>query len=331
MSGRAGTKFARILLQTHVAEGLAHKNSDAGFSLGPAFAHELDGDWATWLGSIRMEQLADSNLLIEAELPSRAPEVLDQESKDVGRLAHHAFMGLLLAKNFVTFAAPTLLIGARWSGGSSVRQVASLPQAVHWPADISSVLQQDQLVLAVRLGDKIVRMSERRLWRLNRSLHLYRQARCEPDGLERLHQYVRALEGATKPPNKGGTTENFISRMADLAGEQHADLFKRLYERRGAVEHLREHEILADCSREARLDLVRDEHAAEYLSRMVLARIVGNDRLSEHFGTADAVDTFWVRDAAERREIWGAPIDPLQAHQGFDPEMLSNDDLNLPA
>ena len=331
MSGHAGTKFARILLRTHVAEGLAQRNSDAGFSLGPAFAHELDGDWTTWLGSIRMEQLADSNLLIEAELPSRAPEILDQDSEDVGRLAHQAFMGLLLARNFVTFAAPTLLIGARWSRGSSVRKVVSLPQPVHEPAEISSDLQQDQLALAVRLGDKIVRMSDRRLWRLNRSLHLYRQARCEPDGLERLHQYVRALEGAIKPPNKGGTTQNFVLRMADLAGEQHADLFKRLYERRGAVEHLREHEILADYSREARLGLVRDEHAAEYLSRMVLARIVGNDRLSEHFGTADAVDTFWARDAAERREIWGAPIDPLQAHQGFDPEMLSNDDLNLPA
>lgn len=329
MSSQAGRKFARILLHTHVPEGLMREDGGTGFSIGPAPACGLDASWATWLGSIRVEQLAQCNLVIQAELPSGTPDILDHESELVERMAHTGFMGLLLAKNFVAFTSPTLLVGGQWSGASSVRQVASLPKPVHDPADIAPDIDQDRLELAVRLGDRLARMSARKLWRLNRSLHLYRQARCEPNGLERLHQYVRALEGATKPPSKGGTTQNFIARMADLAGEQHADLFRRLYERRGAVEHLREHEILADETREARLGLVKDERIAEYLSRTVLARIVGDDHLPTHFGTADAVDAFWARDTTERRELWGPPIDPMQALQGFEPDMVSNANLSL--
>ncbi len=330
MSGQLGRKFARILLRTHVQEGLARAHGGTGFSIGPALECELDDSWADWLGSIRMKQLARCNLVIETQLPSSAPEILDHESQLVGRMVNNGFVGLLLAKSFIAFAPPTLLIGGQWSGGSSVRQIASLPQPVHDIADCAPDIDQAALSVAVRLGGRLAELEKRKLWRLNRSLQLYRQARCEPNGLERLHQYVRTLEGATKPPNNGGTTRNFIKRMGDLAGEQHTDLFRRLYDLRGAVEHLREHEILADATREARLELVKNERIAEFLSRTILARIVGCDQLPTHFGTADAVDRFWASEEAERRALWGPPIDPIQGLQGFDPDLISNDQLSLP-
>jgi hypothetical protein len=223
-----------------------------------------------------------------------------------------------------------MLVGFMQQDRSSLRQVVSLAQPVHEPAKISSDLQQDHLATAARLGGQILRLRGSDFWRLNRVLHLYRQARCEQDPLERFHQYLRALEGPTKPPNQGGgTTKNFVARMTELTDPAHTDLFKRLYDRRGAVEHLREHEILRDRSRAARIGLVEDAHFAEFTSRSVLARIVDNDHLWGHFGTADSTDRFWDLDEAERRRIWGTPIDPSLALDGFDASMLSDEELGV--
>jgi hypothetical protein len=117
--------------------------------------------------------------------------------------------------------------------------------------------------------------------------------------------------------------------MTELTDPAHTDLFKRLYDRRGAVEHLREHEILRDRSRAAMIGLVKDAHFAEFTSRSVLARIVDNDHLWGHFGTADSTDRFWDLDEAERRRIWGTPIDPSLALDGFDASMLSDEELGV--
>jgi hypothetical protein len=310
---------------------LTNETSGVGFAVGPACPTSLEDEWAEWLGSIRMEELAESNLAVEATLPSNNPSVLDLESAEVERIANNALMGLLLAKSFSAIATPTLVVGGRWATRSSVRTVASLPQPVHESPAISAEIQQMDLNVAARLGTKLTQLSRSKPWRFNRSLHLYRQARCERDALERLHQYVRTMEGLTKPPNKNGTTVNFVRRMADLAGQQHEPLFRRIYELRGAIEHLREHEILSDCTRQARLNLVRDGHFAEYISRALLSRVIDDERLWPHFATAEAVDDFWSRDEVERRQIWGAPINIDLAVDGFDPLMLSDADLGLKA
>lgn len=322
-------KFALILLDAPTDGDLERVSRRTGVSIGPASKVDLDPHWSEWLGSIRMNTLAESQVMIEVIRPSAAPGILDGESKDAERDASAMFMGLFLAKNFVTDAAPTLLTGGRWEGGSSVRSVASLPRPVHPPAARLSTLQQTDLELAADLAESILQVAHHKPWRLHRSLALYRQARCEPDELERIHQYVRTLEGAVKPPQRGGTTTNFVNRMADLAGESYRDVFERLYKRRNAIAHLREHEILNPPTRETRVELLEDEHVTEYLSRSVLARILSDAVLCEHFGTPDAVDRFWALECSERRRIWGRPIDPCRALDGFDEAWYADVELGL--
>lgn len=324
-----GQKFALILFDAPVVRDLIGVTRRTGISIGPSSKVDLDPHWTEWLGSIRMKALAASQLMIGVFKPSTTPGILDQESRDAMRDAHFMFMGLLLAKNFITNTTPTLLVGGRWKGGSSIRQVASLPRPVHPPAAWQSSLQQADLEAAADLGERILQVARHKPWRLHRSLTLYRQARCEPDGLERIHQYVRTLEGAVKPPQRGGTTENFVNRMADLAGDGYKDLFRRIYERRNAVAHLREHEILIPPSRATHVELLQDEHISEYLSRSVLARILNDAALCEHFGTADAVDRFWAMVPSERRCIWGMPIDPCCALEGFEPDRYTDAELDL--
>ncbi len=324
-----GEKFALLLLHTHVSDAVTEKLARSTFSIGPPSDFKLQDDWAKWLGTIRVEQLSECNLAIEAVLPSETPSVLDHESQEVARIANHAFFGLLLAKCFVAFSPPQMLIGYRTSDDSQIRQAKTLMCPVDEPAELASGLEPCHLIHASDLAEELLGQAPNRLWRLDRSLGLYHQARCEQDGLERLHHYVRTLEGITKPPHQGGTGANFARRMKELASTEDDALFKRIYDRRGAVEHLREHEILSDRTRDCRIGLRRDEHLVEYLARSILARIVSRDDLRRQFGTADAVDAFWGFPPEQRRSIWGKPIVAERGLDGFCPDMLSDLELGL--
>lgn len=116
-----GQSFALILLDAPVVDDLTRVTRRTGIYIGPASRVDLEPHWAEWLGSIRMNTLADSQVMIEVIKPSAAPGILDEASEDAARDASSMFMGLLLARNFVTNAAPTLLTGGRWEGGFAIR------------------------------------------------------------------------------------------------------------------------------------------------------------------------------------------------------------------
>jgi hypothetical protein len=292
---------------------------------------DIDETWSKWIGSIRAEEIGSSNLYIQAHRKSAAPDTLNSENKELQRICRQCFMGPLLSQNFRTFCAPIFMTGAIINQTPSIQELGSLPQPVHEPAYIGRDLCELDIDLALRLGKRLHVMRTNPVWRINRILHLYGTARSERDPLERFHQYVRTLEGPTKPPNNGGTARNFSERMMLFVGEGHRELFKRLYEQRGAVEHLREHEILQGKTREARLQLAKDAYIAEYTCRSIIAHIIENEHLWSHFGTAESVDSFWRLEPQERRRLWGDPIDPMQGIEGFDESMFSNSDLGLPS
>lgn len=323
-----GLKFALVGLETHVSNGLTREAGE-NFSIGPESEIDLGDHWKEWLGSIRAKDYKESNIFVQALAPTSRPGILDQENYDLEQVINAGFTGLLLSRNFIAFSSPMFLSGAKVVGKASVRRIATWPRPVHEQAARSSELAQSDLAYAVCIGQQLLRSREKKLWRINRGIALYRAARCEPDPLERFHQYVRVLEAATKPPNKGGTTQNFCIRMTMLATEPEEGLFRRLYETRGAIEHLREHELLHDSSRQARLRLVKDEYIAEYLSRTILARLMCQENLWRYFGTAERLDQFWANCPEQQSQIWGQRIDTVRALDGFDPSMLSDQDLGL--
>ena len=81
---------------------------------------------------------------------------------------------------------------------------------------------------------------------------------------------------------------------------------------------------LETFDREVRLDLVAKEAIVEYIIRSALARIICNDALWPHFGNTAALNVFWSLSLDEQRDIWGDPIDPLEALAEFDPKYLHN-------
>jgi hypothetical protein len=323
--------FARILLAAGIQEDIRNIIVMDGISVGPASDIDLPTHWTDRIGSLRMGRLQECGLAIDVKRQLAESEAIQGEVEIVQQRAKLAFLGVLLAANFVTRWPPILFWGSYKEHGKDVHGMSSLPHPTHQPAAQLSTLGQKDLASAACLGRRLIQGVTNGKWRLNRMLNLYQRARCEPDELERIHQYVRTLDGAIKLPRGKGAKE-FACRMTDLAGDQCQKLFGELYQRRNAIAHLREDELLASKDRKTRIRLLQDEHVCEFLSRATLARIVNDDTLCNHFGTAAAVDRFWdpaCHSSSERRDIWGPPIDPCRALDGFNPSSHSDSDLGL--
>jgi hypothetical protein len=96
-----------------------------------------------------------------------------------------------------------------------------------------------------------------------------------------------------------------------------------------AVEHLHEQRYLETFDREVRLNLLKKEVTAEYIARTSLARILEREEILNHFANTAALAAFWALPDAERRRIWGDPVDPADALTDYDPTYISDGELGL--
>jgi hypothetical protein len=103
-----------------------------------------------------------------------------------------------------------------------------------------------------------------------------------------------------------------------LDGPSHHDLIGV----RSAVEHLHENQYLESFDRKIRLDLLRKEAITEHIARSALARIVGDSNLWPHFANTSSLREFWALEETKRRQIWGDPINPMDAIADSDPKYI---------
>ena len=290
--------------------------------------------WREWLGSIRAGQVADSNLFLVSKLASETPEVLDVENRLLQERVKHFYTGLLLSAMFSPSHSPMILTGARRDGTTDVRQHTELEQPAPQIIRPYPQLTADNIVMAAQIGQKINSMrpeaASYRLWRFIRTLGVYIEARTTSDPLDRIHQYCRCIEGLIMP-SIGKTRQQFKSRTELFIGPTHHRLMGALYDIRSAVEHLHEDRYLEPFERDVRLDLAKKEAIVEHIARTALAQISARDTLWQHFGNTAALREFWALSPDERRQIWGAPIDPMASLKGFDPSTLSDEMLGAPS
>lgn len=128
-------------------------------------------------------------------------------------------------------------------------------------------------------------------------------------------------------PDIGKTKQQFKSRTELFIGPGHHDLMGALYDIRSNVEHLHENRYLETFDREVRLDLLKKEAIVEHVARAALARIINQEALWPHYGNTAGLERYWELTPAERRKIWGHPIDPMSSISDFDPRYLHADNL----
>jgi hypothetical protein len=82
---------------------------------------EMPAHWRDWLGTIRTEEVEDSNLFLLSKTRSQMPEVLDAETAELKRHVGHYYTGLLLASPVAPAHKPVMLAGHRQRGEINVR------------------------------------------------------------------------------------------------------------------------------------------------------------------------------------------------------------------
>jgi hypothetical protein len=199
---------------------------------------EVPAHWREWLGTIRTEEVEDSNLFLLSKMRSQAPEVLDAETAKLKRHAWHFYVGLLLASRSAPSHKPVMLAGCRQNGEINVRSQDEFDPAVasivrHYPA-----VTLDELLLGARIASQIASIETAPLrgghWRLFRVLHLYLEARTIRDPLDRLHQYCRCIDGLIVS-KQGEARKQFKSRTELFIGPGHHDMMGETYDIRSEL------------------------------------------------------------------------------------------------
>lgn len=328
-----GDKYALVGLELSLNATLPpEKVSDVCWALAGTRI-DIPTEWREWLGSIRVREVANCNLFLASKQASATPDILDGENQALEKRVWHFYVGLLLSAMFSPAHRPVLVTGACREGVIGIRQHKDLNFPVPQVFRPYPSVGAGDILAAASLGQQLDAMLPTAipggLWRLFRILYLYIETRAVADLLDRIHQYCRCIDGLILP-DIGKTKQQFKSRTELFIGPGHHDLMGALYDIRSNVEHLHENRYLEVFDRATRLDLMQKEAIIEYVARVTLARIVSQDALWWHFGNTAALDKFWALNPAERRTIWGSPIDPLAPLAHFDPKYLHDGHLGKP-
>jgi hypothetical protein len=322
-----GEKFAIIALQAQVeVSSVFHAGDSSGLWASTTTPVLFDKNWKSWLGSIRAEHLSDAGLFLIAEAPSATLDILDQDNAKLKRDVYWFYLGLLLSVRLATSDDPLLLTGATRRGHSDVREVGSVTGAALIAGLRPQPATPDSLTRAGAIATALQDWSEAGgFWRFNHLLQIYASARENPDPLERIHQFSRCVEGLIA----GKTKRQFIDLTETFIGANWQKEMSRIYDVRSAVEHLREYEILEPGNRSSREDLLRKAALMEHLSRHCLGHVLLTKSLWPHFSSPSALESFWKMSSAERRELWGPPIDLLSDLAEFRTQHIKDEDLGL--
>lgn len=324
-----GEKFALIGLDVHVEASLRDDELDGGLGFLTGLNFVLPEEWRGWLGSFRTEAMEQSSLYLLAKTASQTPSIVDAETQMLERRVSDWFAGLMLTTRFWQDADAFLVSGSRIDGRVDVRGFRGLKPPQRAIVDVEGPITASQLVVAASVGATFSSFSgpwRPEHWRLLRCVNIYQQARHDRDLLNRIHQFVRCLEGLIAA-KKGKTMAQFKYRTELFVGPKHHGIMGELYDVRSDLEHLHENKYLEAFDRSTRVRLAEIEAIAEWVARSCLMRILQKPSLLEHFGSVGSIELFWSMPPHFQRQIWGDWIDPLAPVRAFKFEHVSDEEL----
>jgi hypothetical protein len=321
-----GEKYAMLGLSVKVDDAeMARLDLSPHFEIIDGRRFTIPDEWRKWLGTIRVEEIEACNLFVTSKLKSSTPDVLDGENITLNARVWGFYRGLLLSSTFATAEKPVILTGSMREGEIGLRQLQDLEVAIPNEFRPYPKVSCEHFEQAATIAKALDRLAATRQgndrWRLNRVMHLYAESRTERDTLTRIHQYTRCIDGfTTTGPGQG--RKEFKARTALFVGSGHQDVLGEIYDVRSSVEHLHEDRYLDPLTRATQIELTKKEAIAEHIARTTLSRIVLNEALWPHFTNKAALTAFWAKTEAERRAVWGDPIDPLESLVEFDERYL---------
>ena len=314
-----GEKYALIALDAATEIRDALDLGDGRVAL-PRGAFDLPSHWKEWLGTLKAEAVERAHLKLIAKAPSTRPGVLDDENQRLQQKVSNLYWGLLAAGKVRVSGAGTQLTGSHGEEGMDVRQVGDLDHVINVYGLLTDRITGEHLKRAAVLAESLSRLfTDPKMLRMRMAVNTFLRAASERHLGDRIHQYVRVVDGLTRVTRRG--RDRFKERCRTFVRPEDVESCYEMYVIRSNVEHFQEpSQDLPPLDR--RQDLLRGyrrAHEAEALARYCMAHLLENDDTWEHF-TDDRVDAFWAKPETERAAIWGEPLDLDAALAEFRPE-----------
>ena len=332
-----GEKYGLVALPTnfvHSAVPPAMKLAD-GLWATRALPAELADHWRKWIGSLLADRIEKAELFLVATGPSKAPEILDGENVELQHRVGHLYWGLLVATSIRTTADPVQMTGAFGADGIDVRQMRELDSPRWVPGApecwITCALLQEAADLERMIAHFDPLPKKPLMNRFDRVLQAFSTGVNHHAVEERLHQFVRCVEGFILP-DIGSTESQFKSRTELFLGPRHHSLIEQLYRIRSAVEHLHDplNPITAASAKTQIRILFQRAYEAEALARYCVKRLLLSPDLRPHFADDKTLAAFWALPKEERARLWGFPLDMNLTSSGFNPAQIGDGILGLP-
>jgi len=271
---------------------------------------DLDATWQKWLGSIQVRQFSESKFFIVAQLTNPSLPVNNLER--IEKLIHAFHCGLLL-QGYAYCSGGLEVCGNTDHGHLHVGPIG--PVFPHHPVQNRELHapKRDALQRAYRLADSLIGLykSPRRFMRLRQSFDAWMRGIQEAIPGYRLHQFVRAAEGLTKP-RRGRISKDFEDRCQLFIGRgaRNRKALRQLYDLRSCFEHIKPWR--AELRKVRRLDVAESllfrTLQAELVASWAFCRILQSQTLLRNFASDNSIERFWAMPEAEKRKAWGKPL-----------------------
>jgi hypothetical protein len=264
------------------------------------------------IGTDRSSDFRNANLVLMACQRSRAANYRDALWRDLDALVHYLFYALLMHGVPKVGQCMTANGGKPGTGPDFVGQFATSPQSYRSPHLPPARITRQTLLSAERIveGFRYLYAPGRKgeYLSVKRGLNALIRGWRSYDILERLHQFVRSLDGLMRLP-KGRATKQFAARIPTFGhGATLAKAAPQIYLLRNFDEHLTDWpnelaHISATTDRDRLIALL--EAYAEGLAGFAYRTVLADVSLLRHFKDHATIDTFWQ----QHRSLWPSRLD----------------------
>ena len=170
-----------------------------GLSVHPHCPVELPEHWRTWLGSLQSDNLVNANLAFTVQIDSETPTILDAETQQL----LDQLLGLRVAlflHGIPEYRNNLIALGGVDDGGeTSVRSIEIPNRAYCHRLGRRPTISAQTLASTSECANQVLALyrNQGAFRRVRAGLRACTHGIEEPDPAERLHQYVRALDGLT--------------------------------------------------------------------------------------------------------------------------------------
>lgn len=263
---------------------------------------ELGENWRKWVGTLLAQRVERATMFLVATGAAKSPDVPDEDNQILQNRVWSLYWGLLIACTLRVEEDPVKLTGAYPTTGIDVRSLSEiespkvmLGSPIDW-IGLKVLREAAALELAITALPGKGQMD-----RFGRALHAFCSGITAHDTDNRLHQFVRCVEGFVLP-KAGKTKSQFKSRTELFIGPNHHRLAGELFDIRSTVEHLHGplQVIPGATLRDKVLTLFRRAYEVEALAKYCVKRLLLSETLWPHFQDDASLTAFWNLPASVR-------------------------------